>query len=113
MSTEAHEPCAATHSAGEAASGDVDYSFESEGDWRDLTVMHKGGLFGGDYRMLFLADGTPGIKRFFLDSISEFFRRGMSCQPLVVGIGIWWRQGYLCASGARGGVPPAGRRLQS
>jgi L(+)-tartrate dehydratase alpha subunit len=66
----------------------VDYSFEPQADWLDLTVVHKGGLFGGDYRMLFPADGIPGIKRFFLDSISEFFRRGMSCQPLVVGIGI-------------------------
>jgi L(+)-tartrate dehydratase alpha subunit len=67
---------------------DVDYSFEPDADWLDLTVVHKGGLFGGDYRMLFPADGIAGIKRFFLDSISEFFRRGMSCQPLVVGIGI-------------------------
>ncbi len=66
----------------------VDYSFEPDADWLDLTVVHKGGLFGGDYRMLFPADGIPGIKRFFLDSISEFFRRGMSCQPLVVGIGL-------------------------
>jgi L(+)-tartrate dehydratase alpha subunit len=66
----------------------VDYSFEPDADWLDLTVVHKGGQFGGDYRMLFPADGIPGIKRFFLDSISEFFRRGMSCQPLVVGIGI-------------------------
>jgi L(+)-tartrate dehydratase alpha subunit len=66
----------------------VDYSFEPAADWLDLTVVHKGGLFGGDYRMLFPADGIPGLKRFFLDSISEFFRRGMSCQPLVVGIGI-------------------------
>jgi L(+)-tartrate dehydratase alpha subunit len=66
----------------------VDYSFEPEADWLELTAVHKGGLFGGDYRMLFPADGIPGLKRFFLDSISEFFRRGMSCQPLVVGIGI-------------------------
>jgi succinate dehydrogenase/fumarate reductase iron-sulfur protein len=66
----------------------VDYSFEPEADWLELTVVHKGGLFGGDYRMLFPADGIPGLKRFFLDSISEFFQRGMSCQPLVVGIGI-------------------------
>jgi L(+)-tartrate dehydratase alpha subunit len=66
----------------------VDYSFEPDADWLDLTVVHKGGLFGGDYRMLFPADGIPGLKRFFLDSISEFFRRGMSCQPLVVGLGI-------------------------
>jgi L(+)-tartrate dehydratase alpha subunit len=66
----------------------IDYSFEPNADWLDLTVVHKGGLFGGDYRMLFPTDGIPGIKRFFLDSISEFFRRGMSCQPLVVGIGL-------------------------
>ncbi|GIX48939.1 MAG: hypothetical protein KatS3mg131_3150 [Candidatus Tectimicrobiota bacterium] len=66
----------------------VDYSFEPDADWLDLTVVHKGGLFGGDYRMLFPADGLDGIKRFFLDSISEFFRRGMACQPLVVGLGI-------------------------
>ncbi|UCH10000.1 MAG: fumarate hydratase [Fidelibacterota bacterium] len=66
----------------------VDYSFEPNVGWLELTAVHKGGLFGGDYRMLFPADGIPGLKRFFLDCISEFFRRGMSCQPLVVGIGI-------------------------
>jgi L(+)-tartrate dehydratase alpha subunit len=72
----------------------VDYSFEPHDDWLDLTVVHKGGLFGGDYRMLFPADGIPGMKRFFLDSISEFFRRGMSCQPLVVGLGIGGTKDY-------------------
>jgi L(+)-tartrate dehydratase alpha subunit len=29
----------------------VDYTFEPDADWLDLTVVHKGGLFGGDYRM--------------------------------------------------------------
>jgi L(+)-tartrate dehydratase alpha subunit len=66
----------------------VDYTFEPNADWLDLTVVHKGGLFGGDYRMLFPADGIPGLKRFLLDSITEFFRRGMSCQPVVVGVGV-------------------------
>ncbi|RJQ57302.1 MAG: fumarate hydratase [Desulfobacteraceae bacterium] len=66
----------------------VDYSFEPEADWLDITVVHKGGLFGADYRMLFPADGIPGLKRFFLDSLSEFLRRGMSCQPAVIGIGV-------------------------
>jgi L(+)-tartrate dehydratase alpha subunit len=66
----------------------IDYTFEPDSNWIDLTAVHKGGLFGGDYRMLFPADGIQGIKRFFLDSISEFFRRGMSCQPVVIGIGI-------------------------
>jgi len=66
----------------------VDYTFEPEADWVDITVVHKGGLFGGDYRMLFPADGVPGLKRFFLDSLAEFLRRGMSCQPAVIGIGV-------------------------
>jgi L(+)-tartrate dehydratase alpha subunit len=66
----------------------VDYSFEPQVDWIDITVVHKGGLFGGDYRMLFPADGIPGLKRFFLDSLAEFLRRGMSCQPAVIGIGV-------------------------
>lgn len=66
----------------------VDYSFEPDADWIDITVVHKGGLFGGDYRMLFPADGIPGLKRFFLDTFAEFLRRGMSCQPAVIGIGV-------------------------
>lgn len=66
----------------------VDYTFEPDADWVEITVVHKGGLFGGDYRMLFPADGIPGLKRFFLDSIAEFLRRGMSCQPAIIGVGV-------------------------
>lgn len=66
----------------------VDYSFEPGCNDIDLTVTHKGGLFGSDYRMLFPADGIDGIKRFYLDTISEFFRRGMTCQPVTIGVGI-------------------------
>ncbi len=65
-----------------------DYSWEPGADWIELTSFHKGGLFGGDYRMLFPTDGIDGIKRFFLDVISEFFKRGLSCQPAIVGVGI-------------------------
>lgn len=67
---------------------EIQYSFEPEGDWMDLTTVHKGGLFGTDYRMLFPVDGIGGIKRFFLDTMVEFGRRGMACQPAVVGLGI-------------------------
>lgn len=66
----------------------IDYSFEPGSDAVDITVVHKGGLFGADYRMLFPADGIPGLKRFFLDTLAEFLRRGMSCQPAVIGIGV-------------------------
>ena len=38
--------------------------------------------------MLFPADGIEGIKKFFLDTMVEFGRRGMACQPAVVGLGI-------------------------
>jgi L(+)-tartrate dehydratase alpha subunit len=66
----------------------VDYSFEPNASWLELTATHKGGLFGSDYRMLFPADGLAGIRRFYLDTIAEFFRRGMSCPPVTFGIGI-------------------------
>ena len=50
--------------------------------------MHKGGLFGTDYRMLFPADGIDGIKKFFLDVLVQFGRRGLACQPAIIGIGL-------------------------
>jgi len=67
---------------------EVTYAFEPGWDWIDLTTVHKGGLFGTDYRMLFPADGIPGIKRFFIDTLVEFGKRGLACQPAIVGIGI-------------------------
>src|SRR3546814_857590 len=56
---------------------EIEYSFEPDGDWVDITTVHKGGLFGTDYRMLFPGDGIDGIKRFFLDVMLEFGRRGL------------------------------------
>ncbi len=67
---------------------EVDYSFEPEADWVDLTTVHKGGLFGTDYRMLFPGDGLDGIKKFFLDVLVQFGRRGLACQPAIIGIGL-------------------------
>ncbi len=66
----------------------IDYSFEPDADWIDVTAVHKGGLFGTDYRMLFPADGTDGIKRFLLDNLAAFARRGLSCPPVVIGVGL-------------------------
>src|SRR3954468_4386841 len=66
----------------------IDCRFEPEGDWIDLTAVHKGGLFGSDYRMLFPGDGIPGIKRFFVDTLVSFGHRGLSCPPVIVGVGI-------------------------
>ncbi|MBT5265345.1 MAG: fumarate hydratase [Rhodospirillaceae bacterium] len=67
---------------------EIEYSFEPDGEWIDVTTVHKGGLFGTDYRMLFPGDGIDGIKRFFLDSVIAFGKRGLACQPAIIGIGL-------------------------
>ena len=67
---------------------EIEYGFEPDGDWIDLITVHKGGLFGTDYRMLFPSDGIAGIKRFFLDSLVAFGKRGLACQPAIIGIGL-------------------------
>jgi len=67
---------------------EIEYAFEPDADWVDITTVHKGGLFGTDYRMLFPGDGIDGIKRFFLDVMIAFGKRGLACQPAIVGIGL-------------------------
>ncbi len=67
---------------------EIDWSFEPDADWVDITTVHKGGLFGTDYRMLFPGDGIDGIKRFVLDSLIAFGKRGLACQPAIVGVGL-------------------------
>ena len=67
---------------------EIEFTFEPDADWIDITSVHKGGLFGSDYRMLFPGDGVDGIKKFFLDVMYEFGRRGLACQPAIVGVGL-------------------------
>ena len=67
---------------------EIEFSFEPDAEWVDITSVHKGGLFGSDYRMLFPGDGIDGIKKFFLDVLYEFGRRGLACQPAIVGVGL-------------------------
>ncbi len=67
---------------------EIEYGYEPGGEWIDLITVHKGGLFGTDYRMLFPSDGVEGIKRFFLDSLVAFGKRGLACQPAIIGIGL-------------------------
>lgn len=66
----------------------IQCSFEPDVDWIELTCVHKGGIFGSDYRMLFPADGIQGIKKFALTVAAEFNNRGLACPPVVMGIGI-------------------------
>ncbi|RMF33902.1 MAG: fumarate hydratase, partial [Alphaproteobacteria bacterium] len=67
---------------------EIEYGFEPDGDWLDLITVHKGGLFGTDYRMLFPSDGIEGIKRFYLDCLVAFGKRGLACQPAIIGVGL-------------------------
>jgi L(+)-tartrate dehydratase alpha subunit len=67
---------------------EVTYSVEPAAAWVDITAVHKGGLFGTDWRMLFPGDGLAGIKRFFVDTLVESGKRGLACQPAIVGVGI-------------------------
>ena len=74
---------------------EIEYGYEPRGEWMDLITVHKGGLFGTDYRMLFPSDGIAGIKRFYLDCLVAFGKRGLACQPAIIGIGLGRLQGYL------------------
>src|SRR5256714_6359197 len=66
---------------------EVTFAFEPDADWVDITTVHKGGLFGSDFRMLFPADGVGGIKRFVVDTPGEHGQRRLACQPAIHGIG--------------------------
>jgi len=67
---------------------EIEYAFQPDANWIELATVHKGGLFGSDYRMLFPADGIDGIKRFYLDTLIAFGKRGLACQPAIVGVGL-------------------------
>ena len=85
---------------------EIEYGFEPEpgGEWVDLITVHKGGLFGTDYRMLFPSDGIQGIKRFYLDSLMAFGKRGLACQPAIIGIGLGGSKDICMTLGKRASV---------
>lgn len=80
---------------------EIEYGYEPEGAWIDLITVHKGGLFGTDYRMLFPSDGIQGIKRFYLDSLMAFGKRGLACQPAIIGIGLGGSKDICMSLGKR------------
>ncbi|MCW2318698.1 L(+)-tartrate dehydratase alpha subunit [Rhodoblastus acidophilus] len=90
---------------------EIDYSFEPDADWIDLIAVHKGGLFGTDWRMLFPGDGVDGIKRFFLDCLLQFGKRGLACQPAIFGIGLGGSKDACMVLGKQAAcLRPAGSR---
>ena len=88
---------------------EIEYAFEPDphggtADWIDLITVHKGGLFGTDYRMLFPSDGIEGVKRFYLDSLMAFGKRGLACQPAIIGIGLGGSKDICMTLGKRASV---------
>jgi len=69
-------------------SPNVDYRFEPDADWIELIAVHKGGAFGSDFRMMVDGDGINGVKKGVVDAIAEFGRRGLTCPPVTIGVGI-------------------------
>ena len=92
---------------------EIEYAFHPDADWIDLTTVHKGGLFGSDYRMLFPGDGIDGIKRFYLDTLIAFGKRGLACQPAIVGVGLGGSKDICHGARQAGLVPAHGRLAQS
>jgi L(+)-tartrate dehydratase alpha subunit len=66
----------------------VEYRFEPDADWIELIAVHKGGAFGSDFRMLVDGDGLDGVRKGVIDAIAEFGRRGLTCPPVLIGVGI-------------------------
>lgn len=66
----------------------IDYRFEPDADWIELVAVHKGGAFGSDFRMMVDGDGLNGIRKGLVDAIAEFGRRGLTCPPVIIGVGI-------------------------
>jgi L(+)-tartrate dehydratase alpha subunit len=66
----------------------IDYRFEPDADWIELIAVHKGGAFGSDFRMLVDGDGLNGVRKGLVDAIAEFGRRGLTCPPVIIGVGI-------------------------
>ena len=95
------------------AAPEIEYGFEPGGEWVDLITVHKGGLFGTDYRMLFPSDGLQGIKRFFLDSLVAFGKRGLACQPAIIGIGLGGAKDACMVLGKRAACLRDGWRQKS
>ena len=92
---------------------EIEYAFHPDADWIDLTTVHKGGLFGSDYRMLFPGDGIEGIKRFYLDTLIGFGKRGLACQPAIVGVGLGGSKDTCMVLGKQASCLRVGRLAQS
>jgi len=69
-------------------SPNIDYRFEPDADWVELVAVHKGGAFGSDFRMMVDGDGLDGVRKGMVDAIAEFGRRGLTCPPVIIGVGI-------------------------
>ncbi|MFQ5711814.1 MAG: fumarate hydratase [Candidatus Geothermarchaeales archaeon] len=67
----------------------IDLKFEPV-DYIEITAILKGGggEFCSGYRTLFRADGFLGVKKFILDQVILYNKRGLGCPPNILGVGI-------------------------
>ena len=90
---------------------EIEWSFEPDADWVEITTVHKGGLFGTDYRMLF-----PGGRYRRHQAVlprhagCNSGKRGLACQPAIVGIGLGGSKDISMTLGQAGGLPAPRRR---
>ena len=61
----------------------------------------------------FPADGIDGIKRFYLDTLIAFGKRGLACQPAIVGVGLGGSKDISHGARQAGRLPAHGRLAQS
>lgn len=57
----------------------------------EIVAAPKGGgseIFGTFYRMMYPADGIPGVLKFIVDSVRSGSYAGKVCPPAIVGVGI-------------------------
>jgi len=69
----------------------IEYKF-TEKDYIELTFVPKGGgaelFLTTPFRMVLLADGLEGVKKFVLDSVIDAATSGKTCPPNVIGVGM-------------------------
>ncbi|MBI2869224.1 MAG: fumarate hydratase [Chloroflexi bacterium] len=92
----------------------LQYKYVENLDYIEITAVAKGGggeMSGSRFRMLLAADGLAGIKKFVIDSTVSSAMGGLTCPPVIVGVGVGGGLGIAGALAHEAAVlRPAGSR---
>lgn len=69
----------------------VEIKFDPNIDYIEIIAIPKGGgseIFGTFFKMMVIADGIEGAKKFVLDSVVQGSYAGKTCPPNIIGVGI-------------------------